>query len=840
MEIKEKILTASFFHDIGKFQQRGIPLSERLQHTIYSGGFVNKYFSDDLINAMVLNHHQEEINKSNLTGEKRILAELVCEADNLASNERQPDPNVREQQPLESIFSKVDYGKNQNLLFLQNITKQHYDDYIFPVTKKEYDTLSENLESEYRDHWLSFEKDFEKVKNEEIETKINLSKKYLWSIPSSSYRTRSDVSLYEHAKITSAIAICIYDWMKEQYQDISKFDKIFNREEERYLLILGDITGIQKYIYNVGHTGAAKALKGRSFYLQQMLDNISYWMLGKKFNLPVTNLIYSSGGKFYILAPNTSFVKQALSEVQSELENKLINEYGNNLGIIFGHIVLKGKDLEYDKTRKQHLISEKWDELNKVVEINKKRKLSFNWDYSYFVPQGPDGDVLRCSATGKELIKKETLEQIKKEKVSLSDVIHFFKYETDQCVFYEELDDNQQPTGDYIAEEQYICRKIGQSLKQQKKEVYIYDSCLSQSDAYSVLGVNSFSVGNKLSCKDITRKFHINEFELSGNDQNTISGYKFYGGNWKFDSYSEVIKKGVGIERLGVLRLDVDNLGKIFKEGFAHNATFSRIVQLSSMLDYFFSHYLNKLSVLYWTPTEGIIDKNEISTNEKPRMVRELIEIVYSGGDDVFIVGHWSVLPDVAIWINNEFKKYTCHNPNFSISAGIALFDDKYPIYKSAISAGDFENSAKRISRNNKNSNSTTVKDGICFLDIEIPVSWNDFKAISEKVKNIYRWIELGRINTQNENKKISKGFISRLYFISNEYKIMNNQNWSKWRWRAAYSLSRFGNQYKDFKREIDEFSANLFLNHSTEQDFIRILSIIAKWAELLIRKREN
>jgi len=52
MDNKTKILIASFFHDIGKFQQRGISLGERLRHQEYSSGFVNGLFNDQMINNM--------------------------------------------------------------------------------------------------------------------------------------------------------------------------------------------------------------------------------------------------------------------------------------------------------------------------------------------------------------------------------------------------------------------------------------------------------------------------------------------------------------------------------------------------------------------------------------------------------------------------------------------------------------------------------------------------------------------------------------------------------------------------------------------------------------------
>lgn len=839
MEIKTRILLASFFHDIGKFQQRGIALEKRLKHQEYSSAFVNGLFNDQMINTMVRNHHVEDIRSTNLTNEKRILSELVCEADNLASAERKPDLSVKSQQPLESIFTKVDFGKNDRITFFQNISNIIFDSYEFPVKKETIRT--EDLLSRYAGWWNEY---FEEIKNanpKEIETLINISKKYLWCIPSSSYKTRSDVSLFEHSKITAAIAICMYNFLKQKYGNEENFKNIGSREEERYLLILADITGIQKYIYNIGHRGASKALKGRSFSLQQMLDNIAYWILDKQFDLPVTNLIYSSGGKFYILAPNTLFIKDKIEVTRKLLEQKFLEEYDVDLGVIIGQIPLTGKDLEYDNNKKEHLISEKWDELNKIVEKNKKHKFSNNWDYVFFKPIGVDGDVIQCSATGKELINRNDLKKITPTEVLITDVIKFLKYSFQQTVFYEIANEEGKPTGDFISQEQFTSQKIGVALKNPKNNLVVTD----QTSDYPVLNLNSFTIQekyeyqNKYAAKSI-RHFLINDLDIRKLKGDSNKGFKFYGGDWRLPkTYEDVIESGVGIERLGVLRIDVDNLGQIFKEGLGSKATFGRVVQLSSMLDFFFSCYLNKLKDLSWSAIDGMAENKKIGTDGTIK-VKDLIEIVYSGGDDVVVVGHWSILPDVALWINNEFKKFTCHNSNFSVSAGVSLFNDKYPIYKAALEAGEFESIVKQKERINRESSIPKKKNGICFLDNETPVSWQDFEMIRNYVRTFYEWVEIGKINDDGEFKKISKGFISRLFLIHDEYKDGKYQNWAKWRWRAAYSLNRLGRQYKHYQKEIADFSAELFMSKKTEQELINLLNIIASWTDLLTRKKEK
>lgn len=842
MTQEEKILLlGALFHDIGKFWQRGDEKSRFEKHQLLSSSFVNDRFDKKypILSNLVLNHHNEDLQNSNLKGQDRILAEIICEADNIASMERKPDQSITQQQPLESIFSKVDYDKKITLnKVYQPISGISYSNYKFVQDKFNSDELNES----YKNWWNSFEEEIKNLNIDETETLIYVLKKYLWCVPSSSWKTRSDVSLFEHSRITAAIAISMYKYLLEQFGNIEsiKIDEIKNRNDKKYLLMLADITGIQKYIYNISHKGASKALKGRSFYLQQMLDNIAYWILDKQFELPIINLIYSSGGKFYIFAPNTEDVKNKIKVIQKELELKLLKEYDGDLGVIIGSMPLSGEDLKYDESKKVHLISEKWDELNKIAEQNKKHKFANNWDYNLFTPAGIDGDVERCAATGKELAGKSKILSTNSITVQLVEdsPIKFKKYQIDGKIFYQVLDNEGKETNDFISSEQFLSQQIGTKLKRKYNTIAIYDILAG----YPVLDLNSFEIletkefDNKYDA-NLVRHFLLNDTELINLKGNTEKGFKFYGGDWRMpDTYEDVIKSGVGIQRLGVLRLDVDNLGLIFKDGLGTKATFGRVVQLSSMLDFFFSHYLNKLQHFSWDPKVGLSEDYK-TFNYK---VRELIEIVYSGGDDVFIVGHWSLLPDIAIWINEEFKKFTSENPNFSISAGISLFDDKYPIYKAALDAGKLEDIAKKKERKNRDGEKKK-KNGICFLDENTPVSWDDFKQISNYVKMFYGWLEYGEKNSEGEKKKISKGLISRLYSIYEEYKMGKFNNWAKWRWRASYSLTRLARQYRDpYEKYINEFAAELFTSNKTEQELVHLLFIIANWTDLLTRKKEN
>jgi CRISPR-associated protein Csm1 len=71
----------------------------------------------------------------------------------------------------------------------------------------------------------------------------------------------------------------------------------------KWRLVCGDFSGIQDFIYNIVSAGAARGLRGRSFYIQLLVRwgvGISVTPVGVVSNC---TRIYSSGGKFYLLLP---------------------------------------------------------------------------------------------------------------------------------------------------------------------------------------------------------------------------------------------------------------------------------------------------------------------------------------------------------------------------------------------------------------------------------------------------------------------------------------------------------------------------------------------------------
>ncbi|MFA4907408.1 MAG: type III-A CRISPR-associated protein Cas10/Csm1, partial [archaeon] len=336
-------------------------------------------------------------------------------------------------------------------------------------------------------------------------------------------------------------------------------------------------------------------------------------------------------------------------------------------------------------------------------------------------------------------------------------------------------------------------------------------------------------------------------------------GFKFYGGNHlplndkgepaTFDylagARENKAEETTGFKRLGVLRMDVDNLGQIFQRGFLFNKlrdgapiptptySISRLTTLSSLLDFFFCGYLNTL--------------------HQKEDFKDLLYILYSGGDDLFIVGRWDKAIDFAALIREEFKKFTCWHPDISITGGVALTPPKYPIHRSAELAGDAESQAKSLKR--KVNGKEVEKDAFCFLGKSL--SWNDFRVAKALKDDLCQWI----CEPSEGKGNMNRGLLSRLAQIYETYqkeaKIINEKKtlseqdraemiqYNKWRWRLVYSLSRFQKQNKEYENEIKSIQNALIASNSykglhSERPIIEYLDIPVQWAEFTLRTNKK
>ncbi|MCQ2307186.1 MAG: type III-A CRISPR-associated protein Cas10/Csm1 [Bacteroidales bacterium] len=584
--------------------------------------------------------------------------------------------------PLYSVFNKINKGNFQYAFGLKPLSIDEKG--FFPSDIK---TISDgNSQAKYAELWKSFKEEFEKLPTDSFEgfaeSLMFLLKKYTWCIPSNT-TDMANVSLFDHLKTTAAFADSLYLYMQEKPDDfVFNNNRLTLKEGVRPVILLGgDLSGIQKFIYNIASRKAAVSLKGRSFYLQLLIDSIIQRIISHPdIEATLAHVVYSSGGKFYMILPNTIKVLKAILELKNDIEADIWKQHNGQLIVNIDYVPfaynVKYKGLDFDDKVNQ-AIGELWRTLADKLAFQKNQKFKsvlLNEYENLFKPQDIDEDAKVCAVTG---IEGKCVAIDSKEKGEKTYVLPVVK--------------KQVELGNVLKDVDYVITYRGNDV-----HAYLNNKAKFQ---ISCVGVDNYLFDQKelvdneadfrtITSADVCRVKRINQTDffipIKGNSCGY--GFQFYGGNKQAKSsngdnktFEELAKDSY----LGILRMDVDNLGSIFIQGLPdEDKSFAAYSTLSFMLDYFFSGYLNT-----------------IRENEN---FKDDVNILYSGGDDVFAVGKWNKLIEFAEAIRENFRKFVGRD-DISISGGIAIVDDKFPVAKAAEMAGEAEDAAKKYKNSAKN-----------------------------------------------------------------------------------------------------------------------------------------
>ena len=214
----------------------------------------------------------------------------------------------------------------------------------------------------------------------------------------------------------------------------------------------------------------------------------------------------------------------------------------------------------------------------------------------------------------------------------------------------------------------------------------------------------------------------------------------------------------------------------------------------------FFKFYINNICK---SKISGEADEklNNFSLDNTDITDEKNLSIVYSGGDDVFVVGAWLDVLNFAFDLKECFRKYTCNKLTFS--GGIGFFSAGYPISQMASQTGELEDIAKKYDNSTKDALSLFGVDE----DRNNTYHWDEFKTkVFSKIKDL---IELCNFDESiQDNNKI-------LFSTSMRYKFKQLliQNLS----RLAYTLARMKPNEKELsknemlKKHWEEFKTNMY-----------------------------
>lgn len=575
------------------------------------------------------------------------------------------------------------------------------NDGILPVQKESYSSVK----NDYQALWADFEKDLKALKGLEydrfIQSLNSLLERYWWCIPSAN--SSESESLYQHSKMTVAIAAALYEYHKEtateneqSLQDISAL---------KFRFIKGDISGIQKYIFDLKTTkNNAKLLRAKSFQIAALGEVLSEFLI-KQFDVTYANIIMSAGGNFMLLIPNTEKTERLIPQLQLEIESYFMREYAGKLAVI----VSDGIEAAPTDLLKENV----QDLMNRI---------------------GEDADMAK---------QKKMQKALQKNGAILSDFYSLLQQygECPKCGVFPAsgIDENGNPC------ECADCKKlteVGGNLVRAGSVLYASDS------------LGAFSKTVKVSSKaDINGGSTVNTF-VPGKSVKYMPYTAPRDEKGEIITFEEIAARANGNTKLAMFKSDIDNLGLVFSSSLGERMSFSRYADLSHQLHYFFSAYYA------WYVTSHSYTQNG---TKKP--YSDVIYTVFSGGDDLCILGAWDAVLQFASDFEAELNKFTNNNPSVTLSGGITISSCGVPVRNIAADAEENLEISKGRKENGK-----TVKNAITVFGTT--VSWEDYEKCLEDGRKLESYLDGKELSTSvvyklidfaNRAERVKGGDVSEL-----------------------------------------------------------------------------
>lgn len=630
---------------------------------------------------------------------------------------------------------------------------------------------------------------------------LELARQQFYYYPSG-YRS---LSVYERIHLTCCIVNCIALWEQEQPFSAQKNANCF-------LLVSGGISGIQDFIYTVSGKGALKTLRSRSFYIDVLMEHLVDELL-ERLGLPRVQMLYTGGGQGYFLLPNTAAVRAAVDRFYGEINEWLLRNIGVSLSVGYGYVPCTADQLLNSNGEYNSLFA-----ALSACLVQKK--------YSKY--------------TADQLIQLNKQEPAENER------------ECRVCATSDRLDNEGlcSVCGDFI--------RISSALMDPTRVIAICRSELPEKPSLKLPASGGKTVYlHALSSNEaahpaasVIRLYHQNP--QKGTDLNAIP---LYLGNYfycekeqkEMPDFNELAGWSQGISRLGVLRADIDNLGSTFSKRLngviqekGTGCGLRWTDELSRQLTLFFKLNINRIlrGDLGGLEIKGKRIEPFSLTTEKADIPRRIV-IVYSGGDDVFLVGAWNQIIEVAVDLYRCFNAYT--GGSLTFSAGIGVFPYHYPIRAMAIETGELENAAKNLNKKIKNAvalfgiETQVDKQGIAHSYCQALYHWDIFinEVIGQKLRCIQKYFS----EAEKRMKGNGNSFLFRIYECINQLEQHTDEKINIA--RIAYLLARMAPTNNEYRlvRSYEDFSTQMYRWTCSSHDRKQLVTAIRLFMYL---RRQN
>ncbi len=657
---------------------------------------------------------------------------------------------------------------------------------IFPVEASKCEWRDrERAKAEYRDLWDAFVAGLEQIPRSHranwplwLDHFDSLWLTFTHAIPAATaFGVKPEVALYDHSRTTAALAVALWRWHAAMNQTGETAARSLRDRsdyaEEKFVLLQGDFFGIQNFVFATGgetRKQAAKLLRGRSFQVALFTELAALRILDE-LSLPPTSQVLNAAGKFLIVAPNTKEVRGKLHALQYEFNawflDKTFGMAGMGLALQPASCSDFLKRTEGATSRYEQLVHESLHRAkHQRFDLCQNGPRIFSHDFPHGVCEYNGwlpADVERsgnkaasCAlardqiAIGESLLRFDRLVVVGRDAAGqLRSDTQVNKLELDLFGYTLAFTKKQEATGAFGE----LARKMA------LRRCWDFSSANSSDSE----GINPVWAGYArrfisgyaplVSNEDLVDRERYPEVE---DDELAQPGeLKTLDMIACEDRENERDRWWVGINALGILKGDVDNLGEMFRTGLG-SPTFAKIAALSRQLNGFFAVYLPWL------------------------LAREFpsVYMVFAGGDDFFLIGPWRTAQKLAYRMHSEFARYAAGNADVHFSAGIATQKPGAPISVLA----ELAEAALKAAKDRDGKNAIT-----CFNET---VVWEDWPSLETACENLER-LKVG--------EALSSGYLFRLLqFVDMSKQETQFPAASIWRARFKYHTRR----YVDDKRK--------------------------------------
>ena len=655
-------------HDIGKIVYRS---GDRRSHSESGYAFLREAgVADDAILQQVRLHHADSLKDASLPDDS--LAYITYIADNIASaadrrKEEGSNQGFARDLPQDSVFNRLNDNEKAGKYAPKLLSES--EDLNFPTEKavaydrQFYVQCLRSVQDNLRGFCLS---------EQYVNSLLEILEAHFTYVPSStSLEETADISLFDHCKLTAALGGCILEYLNDR--KISDYrTALWKKAEEFYaqkafLLYSMDLSGIQDFIYTITSDGALKALRARSFYLELLMEHLVDTIL-QQAGFSRANCLYTGGGHAYLLLANTEATRGRIQAFEQSVNQWMMKQFGTALYLSGGYAPCSADNL---KNEPRGSYREIFQTISAEISAHKLRRYSAAEIAA--LNQASRRDELRECA-----VCHRTDRLTEEGKCAVCAGLEAFSKEIQTKAFFAVTKERPKTACLPLPGDAWLTAETKDSLMERMEQDMGYQRSYSK---------NISCAGRRLAAR-----LWVGDYQKGG-------------------SFQELAAEAEGVRRLAVLRADIDNLGQAFVRGFESKkhgqkyVTLSRTATFSRSLSLFFKHHINQMLA------KGRYSL--LSGGEGP--IERDATVVYSGGDDVFIIGAWDDIVGFAVDLHDDLSSFT--QDALTISAGIGLYPEKYPVSAMARETGELEECSK----------ARPGKSAVALFDENNVYSWDTF-----------------------------------------------------------------------------------------------------------------